>query len=381
MSRVPAGRAAADPLSYLRRVCETAAPTFSETARAHVVMELLADAGLAPWGDAVGNVLAELPGGTGPRVALVAHLDTVFGSEVDVRIREEGPNLWRAPGIGDNSASVAVLLALAHDVVAGLVAERPKILLAFTVGEEGRGDLRGARALVRDHRDRFDRFLAVDGHLGSIVDAGVGSVRFEARFSGPGGHSWGDYPAPSAVHALGDAVHALTRVDVPDMPRSSLNVAQVGGGTAINVIAQEAWLTLDVRSTESAELAALQRECEKRLRSVARRHGVEMAIERIGDRPAGRAPDAPMTRAIRAALTAEAIPVQIGASSTDANAAMAAGIPALCTGVYRGGDAHRLDEWLDPASLEVGVRVLRSALARFAADGRGATAGESTTPR
>lgn len=359
---------AQDPLPLLREVCETPAPTGSEGARAEVVSKILVAAGTQPVRDGAGNVLADLPGGTGPRLALVAHLDTVFGPDVDVRIREERTDLWRAPGIGDNSASVAVLLALAHDVLAGRVPERPPILLAFTVGEEGRGDLRGARHLVNERGDRIGRFLALDGHLGSIVDTGVGSIRLQANFSGPGGHSWGDYPAASAVHALGDAIHALTRVAVPDAPRSSVNVAQVGGGSAINAIAESAWLTLDVRSVASGPLASLVGECEKRLRSVARRHDVTLSVERIGERPVGRSPDPAMLRAIREALRSESVPTQVGASSTDANAAMAAGVPALCTGVYRGGDAHRRGEWLEPASLIVGARVLRQVVTRLASD-------------
>ena len=358
-----------DPLPLLRRVCETPAPTFREDARADVVAGELTRAGLSARRDEVGNVLADLPGGAGPRVAIVAHLDTVFGEEVDVRIRTGDDGRWRAPGIGDNSASMAVALALAHDVAAERLPHRPPILLAFTVGEEGLGDLRGARHLVATEGARIDRFLALDGHLGSLVDAGVGSLRMRATFRGSGGHAWGDYPSPSAVHAVGDAVHALTRVDVPDAPRSSLNVAQLGGGTAINAIAEEAWLTLDLRSTAAAVLETLRSECEKRLRSVARRHGVELEIERIGARPAGRAIDEAMAGAVREVLRDEGLAVRIGASSTDANAAMAAGIPALCLGVYRGGDAHRMGEWLEPASLAVGARVLRTVLVRLADPG------------
>ena len=35
-------------------------------------------------------------------------------------------------------------------------------------------------------------------------------------------------------------------------------------------------------------------------------------------------------------------------------------------GVYRGGNAHRLDEWVDPGSLAVGLRAWRELLARLA---------------
>jgi len=367
----PDGREDDELRDLLRRVCETPAPTFEEEARAAVVAETLRSAGLAPQRDAAGNVLAWMPGGRGPTVALVAHLDTVFGSDVDVRVVEEHERRWKAPGIGDNSASVAQLLHLAAQVARGGVTDRPAVLLGFTVGEEGLGDLRGARRLVSDVGEQLDAFLAIDGHMGSVVDAGVGSRRLRARFAGPGGHSWGDYPSPSAVHALGDAVHALTRIPVPGAPRSSLNVGQVGGGSAVNAIAASSWLTLDLRSLDRATLDVMRADAEKRLRSVARRHRVELEVEPVGDRPAGRSDDGWLAGVASSALAAHGLESRLAASSTDANAAMAAGIPAVCLGVYEGGDAHRLDEWLDPTSLAVGASVLRDLLARLA-DGPGA---------
>lgn len=367
----PDGEAGAELRSLLRRVCETPAPTFAEGARAELVAGLLREAGLAPELDEVGNVLAEVPGGAGPRTALVAHLDTVFGADVDVAVRETSDGRWCAPGIGDNSASVAVLLHLAAEAGRGRLRERPPLLLAFTVGEEGLGDLRGARRLVADRADRLDAFLAIDGHLGSIVDAGVGSTRLRVAYAAEGGHAWGDYPAPSAVHALGDAVHALTRLPVPAVPRSSLNVGQIGGGSAVNAIAASSWATLDLRSVDSDVLAQMVAEAEKRLRSVARRHRVEVRVERVGERPAGRSDDGRLARAAGEALRLHGLEPRLGASSTDANAAMAAGVAALCLGVYQGGDAHREGEWLDPGSLAVGASVLRALLARLAAEGAG----------
>ncbi|MDZ7707068.1 MAG: M20/M25/M40 family metallo-hydrolase [Trueperaceae bacterium] len=357
--------------SLLKRVCETPAPTFDEGARATLVEQLLRSSGATPRRDAVGNVLAWLPGGHGPTVALVAHLDTVFGADVDVRVREENERCWRAPGIGDNSASVAQLLHLAAQADRGALLDRPRLLLGFTVGEEGLGDLRGARRLVADVGADLDAFVAVDGHMGSVVDAGVGSRRLRASFTARGGHSWGDYPSPSAVHALGDAVHALTRIPVPGAPRSSLNVGQVGGGSAVNAIAASSWLTLDLRSLDRVTLDTLRAEAEKRLRSVARRHRVELVVEPVGDRPAGRSDDGWLAGAASAALEAHGVASRMAASSTDANAAMAAGIPAVCLGVYDGGDAHRLEEWLDPTSLAVGASVLRDLLARLAEGRRG----------
>ncbi len=342
-------------LALLRRVCETPAPTFAEEARADLVAALLREAGLEPRTDGVGNVTAQVPGGFGPRVLVAAHLDTVFPSETDVSVKKVDSNL-AAPGIGDNSASLTVMLAYARtlaEVSPG--GARPRLTLAATVGEEGLGDLRGIRELMKRAAD-YDLVVALDGHLGTIVDRAVGSKRFEVTLQAAGGHSWGDYPSPSAVHALGDMVHALTRLDVPREPRSSLNVGQVRGGTSVNAIAQEARFNLDLRSLDADVLAHLERDALRAVKRVARQHGVTAGVEQVGDRPAAKSDNEVLVKAARAALQTVGVAPREAASSTDANAAMAAGLPAISFGVYTGGDAHRLSEWLEPGSLLTGYR-------------------------
>jgi tripeptide aminopeptidase len=342
----------------VRAITEVPAPPFGEGERALFVEGLWRDRGLAPRRDEVGNVVAEVPGGSGPRVVLAAHLDTVFEAGTDVSVRERRDGRLAAPGIGDNSASLAVLTSLLEEVAEGRLARRPRLLVTATVGEEGLGDLRGAKALVAALRDDVDAFVAIDGGLGSIVAEGVGSRRFEAVFRGPGGHSWGDRGTPSALHAAADAVHAVTRIAVPREPRSSLGVGLMSGGSAVNAIAAEARFTLDVRSVDEGTLRALEGEARQRTESVARRHGLVVTIETVGSRPAGRGPNGPLVAAARAALARVGVEATTTASSTDANAAMAEGLPAICFGVYRGGDAHRASEWLDPSSLGVGLDAL-----------------------
>ena len=352
--------------AHLKAIAETAAPPFAEGRRGALIAERWRAAGLEPAIDDLGNVVADVPGGDGPRVLLAAHLDSVFPEGTDVRVREESADRWCGPGIGDDAAGLTLLTVLAEELRAGRPARRPRLVLAATVGEEGLGDLRGARRVVADRSGSIDVFIAVDGHLGQVVDAAVGSRRIEARYRARGGHAWGDHGAPSAVHALGDAIHALTRVPVPQDPRSSLNVGLASGGSSVNAIAEEARLTVDVRSVSSTTLAGLVTEVQRRLRGVARRHGVELELRDVGDRPAGRSADAALVAAARAALARVGLEATIAASSTDANAAVAAGVPAIGFGVASGGDAHRLGEWLDPRSLVVGYRALEHLLSELA---------------
>jgi len=343
----------------LVRICETPAPTFAEAARAALVSALAAEAGLEPRIDEVGNVVVPVPGGRGPRLLLAAHLDTVFPADTDVTVRRAKGRLC-APGIGDNSAGLAVALYYLRTLEAGTC--RPRLTFAATVGEEGLGDLRGIRHLLNGGEGTFDLMVALDGHLGTVVGTAVGSKRYRVQVRARGGHSWGDFPAPSAVHAVGEMIHALNRLPLPHQPKTSLNVGEVWGGSGINVIAQEAGFSLDLRSLEPQTLATVEQEAVAYLHKVARRHRVQLELVKVGDRPVAVVDNERLLMAARRALGRLGEDIRVAASSTDANVAMAAGLPAIAFGVFRGGDAHRLDEWLEPASLVVGLRALEGLL-------------------
>src|SRR5690606_12547509 len=169
----------------LVRIAEVPAPTFAEAARGALVAELWRAAGLEPSVDDRGNVVAEMPGGSGPLVLIAAHLDSVFGAEVDVEVARSAER-YAGPRVGDNAANLAVLTRFVQSPV--VARRRPRLLLAATVGEEGVGDLRGARGIVEQYGSRIDHFVALDGHLGVVTDRAVGSVRYRAELRAPGGH-------------------------------------------------------------------------------------------------------------------------------------------------------------------------------------------------
>ena len=99
----------------LVQLTEIPAPPFGEEVRASTYMAMLRDAGLTNVEmDQIGNVMG-LRRGTGeaPLLAVAAHLDTVFPEGTEVEVRREG-NRLRAPGIGDDTAGLATLLAVAR---------------------------------------------------------------------------------------------------------------------------------------------------------------------------------------------------------------------------------------------------------------------------
>lgn len=348
------------PLSYLTRIAQTPAPTFEEGERAALIANLWCELGYDVVRDEVGNVLTRVtpPGTAGkPALLLAAHLDTVFARDTDVTVREDRGRLI-GPGVGDNSASLAVVTALLRDLRGHEHELRRPLWVVANVGEEGLGDLRGAKHLLAQHRSELGAMIAVDGYLGVAVTRAVGVRRYRAVFLGPGGHSWGDQ-APSALHALGVAIQGLYALHRPVTPRTTLNVGLASGGTSVNSIAGSAELLLDLRSLDPELLADLDTRAQAVLHAAAREVGVSLRLERVGDRPGGDLHAEPLLGLARDAAREGRIDLRLASSSTDANAAAPYRLPAIALGVYRGGNAHRADEWVQASSLGPGLRFLR----------------------
>jgi acetylornithine deacetylase/succinyl-diaminopimelate desuccinylase-like protein len=354
--------AAVDDLVALTlRLSAVPAPTGDEGERGAVVAELLADAGMVVGRDEVGNVLARRAGDdpSAPAVVVSGHLDTVFGREVGLAPRQRDGRLI-CPGVGDNTVAVATLIVLARELAARPVTGTP-IVLAATVGEEGLGDLRGAKHLLRTVAT--SAFVSLEGHLlDELVVGGIGSVRLRARYTGPGGHSWGDRGTSSAVHALLAAGAAAVRAVPPDR---HVNVGVVRGGTTVNAIAGEASLLVDLRDEDEARLEETVRLAIGALEDAP--DGITATVERIGHRPAGRTSDRdPLVRAARAARADAGLrPAREDVGSTECNAAFPLGVPTICIGLTRGGDMHRESEWIEIAPLRDGLAQVRALLRRL----------------
>jgi len=350
---------AAQVIDDARAICAVPAPTFAEGPRGELVSELFRGAGVTATTDAAGNVVARL--GDGPAdqtLVLAAHLDTVFAASTEIVFSQRDGRL-AAPGIGDNSLAVAALVHVARGF-GGRALARP-LVLAATVGEEGLGDLRGAKALVAE--GPCAAFVAVEGMtLDTITTAAVGSLRFRVTVRGPGGHPWGDRGTPSAVHALVNVLaEVLETVTDPDV---GLNIGVIHGGTVINAIAGEAAAEIDLRSEDEA---ALQRAGRLVRAAAAVAPPLTVMLDELGHRPGGRIAPAHelLAAARRARAEAGLPPAPETASSTDANAAHGRGIPAITVGITTGDNAHRLDEYIDLGPVPAGLAALDALVERL----------------
>jgi tripeptide aminopeptidase len=360
---------------------QIAAPSFQEETRAGAFQSMAAAHGLRDLAiDAEGNVTGVRPGaGNGPLVCVAAHLDTVFPAGTDLTVRREGTRL-HAPGVGDDTRSLAVLLAWLRAMDAAGVRTRADLLFVADVGEEGPGDLRGMRYLFREgpYKDRISAFITVDSpDMNHIATGGVGSKRYRVTFKGPGGHSYGAFGLVNPMFAMADAIARLGRVSVPASPKTTYSASVTGGGTSINSIPNSVWTDFDLRSEAPAELARLEATfldliaksvvAENAARST--RNGVVTTdILKIGDRPAGRTDETcDLVRLAHAAIGAHGFSPRFETSSTDANIPMSLGIPAIKIGSGgTGGRAHSLEEWIDVAP-EPSIRGMAAGLATLLA--------------
>ena len=350
------------------RLCEIPAPPFGEAARGAAYAEAMRVAGLDDVRiDAAGNVLGERPGrSAGPRLVFSAHLDTVFPSDTDVRVTRTG-SVLRGPGIGDDCRGLAVVLAVARALDAGGVETGGPITFVGTVGEEGLGDLRGVKALFGDTlAGRIDRFVSVDGGGLGITSTAVGSRRYRVTFSGPGGHSFGNFGIVNPVHAVGRLVAAMADFEVPDEPRTTFSVGRIGGGVSVNAIAAEAWIEVDLRSTDPDALRPLDDRFHEAVTQAlederARWDGegvLEASTKLVGERPAGETPAASaIVQLAMGATRLLGIEPRLDRGSTDASLAMSLGVPAITVGGGgRGTWAHSLGETFDARDSWLGTQ-------------------------
>ncbi len=371
-------------LQWQMEMARIPAPPFGESARAAWLSEKFRDVGLDDVRiDDVGNVFGTHPGFGRRYVALSAHIDTVFPANTPLNIRQQGSRIY-GPGVSDNGAGVASMLAIAALLRAVRVRHALPFVFIGNVGEEGEGDLRGMRHIFSTPRwkDSIAYSLVLDGAgADTIVAEALGSRRFEVIVRGPGGHSWSDFGAPNPIVILAKAIDTFTATVVPTVPKTTFNIGVIRGGTSVNSIPESASMKVDIRSTSMTEMERLEHALRRALnravedetmaaemRSPAQKRpsGVSCEVVVIGNRPAGELqPGARILHVLRAVDAQLANAAQVQRASTDANIPLSLGLEAVAIGGGgSGGGAHTLQEWFDSNGRELALkRILLTILA------------------
>ena len=336
------------------RITEIPGPSRHEQRRAAYVRAEMEKEGLRVSTDSIGNVIGVRKGtGTAtPSVVFAAHLDTVHPLDTDVRVKRDG-DVLRAPGIFDNSASVANLLAVMRALNRGKVQTQGDLIFIGTAQEEL--GLNGMEYWLQNN-PRPGAVVAMDGGLGSISYGALGIYWTRYSFKGPGSHTNTSAGKPHPARALADAIRSIYEIKIPPGRGTTVyNVGMLNGGKIFNGIPEEVSFTMDLRSVNPVLLDSLNLEINRRVAEAAAAHKVTWSAQTVTRNAAGGTEE--MLRDRRAhPLVQTAVDIHqflglpagtVASGSTDSNTAVVRGIPSIAVGRSRGGDQHTLSEWSD----------------------------------
>lgn len=334
------------------------APSHHEKARADKCLSWLQARVNAPsFIDEAHNVICEI-GDTAekPIVLLMAHTDIVFDDTVPLAVTEKDGK-WYCPGIGDDTAHVAMLLLCAAYTASRPSAREVALVFAANTGEEGEGNLKGCKTLMARYGERVREMITFDGYLDTINDTAVGSKRFRIAVDVTGGHSFRDFGADNAIAVMSELVAALNRIPLPREPITTFNFGHIEGGSTVNSIAEHCELLYEFRADRADNLRYMTEQAEQILARFSKQYRV--TVTPIGTRPCAEGVDPLHQQALvsRAEAAFEGLPTPGRyPASTDCNIPLSMGIPAVCLGFIRGGGAHTREEYLEAASLADGFR-------------------------
>lgn len=311
------------------------------------------------WVDSVGNVIALRKGTEREKVvAVAAHIDTVFPEGTDVKVKRSNNTLY-APGIADDNRGLTAVLTILRVLTASDIQTKNDILFIGDVGEEGLGDLRGAKHLFRKGGPRIDAFISIEpGGVSQVVNGALGSHRYKVTFKGPGGHSWSNFGLANPAHAMSEAIATFVKdadAYTSDGMKTSYNVGKIGGGTSVNSVPFSAWMEVDMRSLSQERLNEIDTLFHQAVRAGLnqqnniRRSGPPLTvdIEMVGDRPSGHTDsNTPLVQRSMAASKYLGKDPKLTTISTDSNVPISKGIPAVTLGGGgESGNTHSLHEW------------------------------------
>ena len=355
-------------LDLIRRMCVIPAPSNHEEKRAEFCRDWFVGNGFKNVEiDAALNVLAPVNvdlKGTEPFDVVMAHTDIVFPDTTPLPVREEG-GFIHCPGVGDDTANLAVMMVCARYVRENFPAGRRGILFVANSGEEGLGNLKGSRKIMETFGDRVREFVSLDSAcMNRLVVKAVGSHRYKVAVRTEGGHSFARFGNRNAIHSLATMISLLYSVKVPAVgdSKTTYNVGIISGGTSVNTIAQYAEMMYEYRSDDRSCLEKMEK-LFKQVIETFRATGVEVEVEKVGDRPCAGPVDPVRLNALRERYRTSVrdvldLEVFEGPSSTDCNIPLSQGVPAICFGVVRSAGAHTREEKLDTTSLADGCRLL-----------------------
>lgn len=350
----------------LKELAQIPAPSGKEEARADWCLEWFKKHGLqGAYIDEALNVIFPFRTEGKERITVInAHTDVVFQDLVSLPVWEENGRLY-GPGVGDDTANVIAVLQMAEMAVKRNLNPEDGILFVLNSGEEGLGNLKGARKIMEDFQEKIVRWLAIDGGFRSYVNHAVGSKRYRITVHAEGGHSYGAFGNQNAIHCMAQLISEFYDVEVPPFGRTTYNVGIIEGGTSVNTIAETCSILYEYRSDDRRGLEKMDQIFYEILES-HQNDKFTIEAELLGERPCMIDTDLSELNHLMEELSGiYGWKIEERSGSTDCNIPLSMGIPAICFGVYDGARSHTREEWIDMASTDTGREILARVVCRL----------------
>ncbi len=349
-----------ETIELLRTLGRIPAPSHQEDKRAQFCFDWFRKQGAEQVQmDEAKNVICTIPGIDPERyVVIMAHTDVVFSDTEELPMKEEDGKLF-APGIGDDTANLVNLMMAAKYMLEKQIKPEMTLLLVANSCEEGLGNLKGSRQILKDYGMAIQEWISFDGYLGECTDRAVGSYRYKITLKTQGGHSYGDFGRENAIAVLAEMIHDLYQIEAPTREKTTYNVGVIEGGSTVNSIAQQAWMLYEFRSADQSCLEEMETKFLKVIEAY-RLKNYDVDVDVMGIRP-GSGPVDPVclkkfTEANLAVLHAcYDGEIDVHPSSTDANIPLSVGILANTFGTVSGGLCHTREEWIETESMRSGL--------------------------
>jgi acetylornithine deacetylase/succinyl-diaminopimelate desuccinylase-like protein len=311
--------------------------------------------------------------GGGPTIVFCAHMDTVFPEGTDLTVKRDG-DILRAPGIGDDSSNLMALLETFRALDRGGVKTKGDLIFLASVQEEI--GLLGAKHWLETSGYKPDMFVAADVAANQVWYGALRITQYKFFYTSPGAHTMESRGGPSPAKAVAAGIDSIYEIPLPPVAPGLdsfklpvANVGMIGGGTVFNAVPRETWFTVDLRSLDTPTQARLEQQVEAAARHAADQEHVGFRMEKsaFGDYAKARPKDERLNSTlVQTALAVanhfrqpgspEIVPADVG--STDANNAVALGIPAVAIGAVMEHSPHRLEEYAEASTIVPGVKSL-----------------------
>ena len=360
------------------RIAEMPGKSRLEQQRGAYVKAVFEQEGLKVSVDSIGNVTGVRKGtGGGPTIVIAAHTDIVFPPETNTKVRRSGDTLF-APGVGDNTASVANMLSTLRVMNATKFTSKGDIIFIGTVQEEL--GLKGMEYWMQ-HNPKPDLLIVPDGSYGSVAYGALGIYWTKYVFTHPGAHTLSSRGIPTPVKAVAKAIDRLYQLQFEALPNGAvMNIGQIHGGNIFNAVPQELYFTVDLRSSDPALLDSLDRTITRVTKEVADEQKVGLRVE-IEQKSGAGGTEKQLEGARAHPLVQTAIDINralgmspgmpgaseaVATGATDANPGVVRKVPSIAIGGSKANGAHQLTEFALASSALPSTKLLYLLTATFA---------------